>query len=59
MENSCDVVDNALASDIIVSEFELQLHYYIHFRTGMTSPLFHSNELDNTITFLLQRELWH
>ena len=35
------VVANELASDIVVSEFELQSHNYIHFRT---------NTLDKSIT---------
>ena len=53
-------VANVLDCDIVVSKFELQSHYYTHFRTnairkGMTSPpIIFSYELDSTaIDFLL------
>ena len=40
----CGVVDNELDHNMVVSEFQLQLHYYIHFQIntlwkGM-NPLF-------------------
>ena len=33
-EGPCGVVINVLDSDIVVSEFELQSRYYVHFRTN-------------------------
>ena len=32
-ESSPKVLANVLVSDIVVSEFELNLRYYVHFRT--------------------------
>ena len=63
-ENPCGVVANILESDIIISEFKLQLHYYIHFHTDTTwkgiEPLYSpSYGLNNIITALLQGWLWH
>ena len=57
------VVDNLLDCDIVVSEFEPQLQYSVHFQTnrfrkGM-SHLSPTNGLNSTITVLLQRWLWH
>ena len=56
------VVVNVLDCDIIVSEVELQSHYYVHFRIhsfrkGMNSiiPVGRSAELLNTLTAPLQR----
>ena len=50
---------NVLDCDIVVSESELQLRYYVHFRTktlrkGMNTPYPYSYNLDSTTTVLLQ-----
>ena len=34
-QNLRGVVANVLDCDVTVSEFELQLHYYVHFRTNI------------------------
>ena len=56
--NRCDAVANVLDSDILVSEFELQSRYYVHFRTNTLGqswnlPILPSYGLDNTTTTLL------
>ena len=57
--NPCDIVANVLECDLIVSEFELQSRYYIHFQTNTLGkhiyPLIHpSYGLNSTTTILLQ-----
>ena len=49
---------------IVVSKFELQLHYYVHFRAntlgkGMNPPYPPSYGLNSTTTVLLGEWLWH
>ena len=62
---SRDVVAKVLDCDIIVNEFELQSHYYVHFRTntvekGMNPLIPFFNYGFNSITSgLLRRWLWH
>ena len=61
---TCDVVANVLDSDIVVNEFELQTHYYVHFWTNNLGKdvIYHipiSYQLISTITVLLQTWLWH
>ena len=59
-----DIVVNMQNCDIVVSKFELQLRYYVHFWTnifekGMNHLIPHSYELNNTITVFLQGWVWH
>ena len=56
---------NVLDCDIVVSAFELQLHYQVHFRTNILGKgmnpliLFSPNcGLDSTTTFLLKGWIW-
>ena len=58
------VVANVLDGNFVVSEFELQSHYYIHFRTNSLGeryepPYTTSNGLYSTTTVLLQGWLRH
>ena len=51
--NLRSVMANVLYCDILVSEFELHLRYYVHFRTnalrkGMNLRIFTGNELNST-----------
>ena len=57
------VMVKALDCGIIVSMFELQSHYYVHFQTntlgkGMNPLYLPSNGLNSTTT-VLERWLWH
>ena len=59
-----DVVANVLDNNVVVSEFELQSRYYVHFRMDIVGKVWiplspPSNELDNTAIVLLQAWLWH
>ena len=60
----CGMMAKELDSDIVVSEFELQLCYCIHFRTNTLGekyePLYLcSSGLYSTFAVLLQEWLWH
>ena len=59
------VVVNMQNCNIVVCEFELQSHYYVHFWTNtlgkgmypfIPPPIY---ELDSTTAVLLQGWLWH
>ena len=57
--SSDSLVSNMLNCDIVVSEFKLQSQCCVHFQTnilgkGMNLLILSSNELNNTITVLLQ-----
>ena len=57
------LVVKVLDCGIVVSEFELQSHYYVHFRTntlgkGMTPPYSPNYGLNNT-TAVVEGWLWH
>ena len=55
------VVADVLDKDIVVSEFELESLYYIHFRIWERHELSYSlsYELNSTINVLLQEWLWN
>ena len=62
--NTYGIVANVLNCDIEVSEFELQLRYYIHFRTNSLEKATNSLipprwTLNSTYTLFLQGWLWH
>ena len=58
-ECPCGVMFKVMDCRIIISEFELQLRYYVHFRAntigkGMNPLILPAMELDSTITNLLE-----
>ena len=60
-----DIVANMLDCDIVVSQFELQSSYYVHFRTNTLEkgmkPLTHyetSNRLNSITAVLLRWMVW-
>ena len=60
----CPVMVKALDCGIIVSGFELQSRYYVHFQAnilgkGMKPPYPPSYGLNSTTTVLLGKWLWH
>ena len=44
-ENPGGVVANVLDYDLVVSEFELQLHYYVHFHSNTQEFKFAYNDV--------------
>ena len=58
------VVANVLDFDIVVIEFELQSHYYVHFqihtvRKGMNNLIHYIFVLNSTTTVLLEGWIWY
>ena len=60
----CGVMVKAMNCGIVVREFVLQSHYYVHFRAntlgkGMNPPYPPSYGLNSSTTVLLGEWLWH
>ena len=53
--NPRGVVSNVLKYDIVVSEFELQMWYYVHFRRKGMNPLIPSS-MFQIVPFLLYQD---
>ena len=60
----CGVIVKAMDSGIVVREFVLQSHNYVHFRAntlgkGMKPPYAPSYELNSTTTVIIGEWIWH
>ena len=59
MNKNHRVTVKSLNYEIVVSEFELQSRYYVHFRTNTIGKGMNPFGLNNTIIFLLEGWIWY